>query len=141
MNKSRLARHLVFAGGITELLVAVTHFVMPATLSQAAEIAGLPLDYRNYVFHVTIAIGMCMIPFGILSIYFSRKMAQGERTAWVFVLSQGILWASRTLSELILPVRIPLFFLSNPTTIILPMAVVMALLFIAPTLLCMQDQI
>jgi hypothetical protein len=135
MNKKRIASYLIFAGGVAELLVAALHFAMPATIGRAAEIAGLSLDYRNYVFHATIAVGMCMTAFGALSLYFSRKMAQGEQTMWAFALSQGILWTGRVVSELILPVRTPLFFLSNPTTVVLPMVVVIALLFLLPTLI------
>jgi hypothetical protein len=134
MNKKQLASRLVFIGGVAELLVALVHFLMPFPIGQAAEIAGLPVDYRNYVFHATIAVGLCMTVFGALSIYFSRRLLQGDRAAWVFGLSQGILWTARTGSELVLPVRVPLFFLSNPTTVILPMVIVIALLFLIPTL-------
>jgi hypothetical protein len=135
MNKKQLAGRLVFAGGVAELLVALLHFLMPFPIGQAAEIAGLPVDYRNHVFHATIAVGLCVAIFGALSIYFSRKLLQGDRAAWVFGLSQGILWTARIASELILPVRVPLSFLSNPTTVVLPMVIVIALLFLVPALI------
>ena len=135
MNKNQLASKLLFGGGIAELLVAILHFLMPLAIGRAVEIASLPVDYRNYVFHATIAIGLCMTVFGTLSIYFSLKMPQEERAAWVFGLSQGILWTARIVSELVLPVKIPLFFLSNPTTVILPMVIVITLLFLVPTLI------
>jgi len=135
MNKNQLAGRLLFGGGIAELLIAIAHFLMPLAIGQASEINGLPVAYRNYVFHATIAVGLCMTAFGTLSIYFSRKISQGERAAWVFGLSQAALWTARIISELVLPVRIPLFFLSNPTTVILPMVIVIALLFLIPTLL------
>lgn len=134
MNKNQLAGKLIFAGGIAELLVAVAHFLMPIAIGQRNEIAGLPAAYRNYVIHATIAVGLCMTAFGILSIYFSKRFQQGERAAWAFSLSQGILWTARIVSELVLPVKIPLFFLSNPTTVILPMVIVIALFFLIPTL-------
>jgi hypothetical protein len=140
MNKKQLASNLIFAGGITELLVAALHFLMPLAIGQASEINSLQLDYRNYVFHATLAIGLCMTVFGTLSIYFSRKMLQGEQAAWVFGLSQATLWIVRTVSELVLPVRIPLFFLSNPTTVILPMVIVIALLFLVPTLILLPGR-
>jgi hypothetical protein len=135
MNKDQLAGRLLFWGGIVELLIALLHFLMPLAIGQAAEIAGLPVEYRNYVFHATIAVGLCMTVFGLLSIYFSRKMQQQERAVWVFGLSQGGLWTVRILSELALPVKVPLFFLSNPTIVILPTVIVIALLFIIPTLI------
>jgi hypothetical protein len=134
MNKNQLAGRLLFSGGIAELLIAILHFIMPFAIGQAVEINGLSVAYRNYVFHATIAVGFCMTAFGVLSIYFSRKMMQGEQTAWVFCLSQAALWTARVISELVLPVKVPLFFLSNPTTVILPMVIVIAMFFLIPTL-------
>jgi hypothetical protein len=135
MNKKQLAGRLLFAGGVAELMVAILHFLMPLQISQTKEISGLPVDYRSYIFHATIAVGLCMLVFGALSIYFSQRAYQGERAVWVFGLSQGILWTARVLSELCLPVRIPLFFMPNPTIVILPLVIVIALLFLVPTLL------
>jgi hypothetical protein len=135
LSKNQLAGRLILYGGIVELLVAALHFIMPFSIGQAAEIGGLPVAYRNYVFHATIAVGLCMVCFGVLSIYFSRKALQGDKTAWVFALSQAVLWAARVASELILPINVPLFFLSNPTTVILPMVIVIILLFLVPTVI------
>lgn len=140
MNKNQLAGRLLFSGGIAELLIAILHFIMPFAIGQTTEINGLSVAYRNYVFHATIAVGFCMTAFGTLSIYFSRKMVLGERAAWVFGLSQAALWLARIISELVLPVRVPLFFLSNPTTVILPTVIVIALLFLVPTLFLQQEK-
>ena len=135
MSKNQLAGRLILYGGIVELLVAALHFIMPFSIGQATEINGLPIDYRNYVFHATIAVGLCMVCFGVLSIYFSQKASQGDKNAWVFAMSQAALWTTRAISELILPINVPLFFLSNPTTVILPMVFVIALLFLVPTVI------
>ena len=139
MNKRKLASNLVIVGGIAELLIAVAHYLMPFAIAQAGEIANLPPAYQDFVFHATIAVGFCMTAFGVLSIYFSQKILSGEQAAWVFILSQGILWTARVLSELILPVRIPMFFLANPTVVILPLVVVIALLFLVPSLIRWKD--
>jgi len=134
MNKKKLASRLVFTGGVVELLIAVLHFLMPFQLLRAEEIAKLPDDYRSFLFLVTVAIGLLLAVFGVLCIYFSKKLLLGDATAWVFGLSQGILWLGRTVLELILPVRIPLFFLPNPTILILPATILLAMLFLVPLL-------
>jgi hypothetical protein len=135
MDKKKLAGKLVFAGGVVELLIAIAHFLMPLAIGQTGEISSLSIAYRNYVTHATIAVGLCMVCFGVLSIYFSQKASQGDKNAWVFVLSQAAVWTARVISELILPINVPLFFLSNPTTVILPMVFVIALLFLVPTVI------
>jgi hypothetical protein len=73
MNKNQLAGRLLFGGGIAELLIAMLHFLMPFSIGQASEISGLPVAYRNYVSHATIAIGLCMVCLGLLSITSHRK--------------------------------------------------------------------
>ena len=104
MNKKQLASKLMFIGGIAELVVALLHFLMPFQLATAGEIVELSHDYRGFLLLATFAIGLCMVIFGGLSIYFSNKLLLGEESAWIFGLSQGILWAGRTIFELILPV-------------------------------------
>jgi hypothetical protein len=124
----------MFAGGIAEILIAILHFVMPLQFIRAGEIAELSVDYRDFVFHGVVAIGLCQTVFGALSIHFSRKLLLGEKAAWVYGVSQGILWTGRAISELIFPVRVPLFFLSNPTVLVLPLIAAIALLFLLPLL-------
>lgn len=140
MDKKKLAGKLVFAGGVAELLIAIAHFLMPFAIGQTGEISSLSVAYRNYVIHATIAVGLCMVCFGVLSIYFSQKASQGDKNAWVFALSQTALWTTRVISELILPVNVPLFFLSNPTTVILPMVIVIAIFFFIPTLILLPKK-
>jgi ABC-type cobalamin transport system permease subunit len=132
MSKKQLASKLMFIGGIAELVVALLHFLMPFQLARAGEIVELSHNYRSFVLLATIAIGLCMTVFGALSIYFSNKLLLGEESAWIFGLSQGALWAGRMIFELILPVRIPLFFLTNPTVLIVALATLLALLFLVP---------
>jgi hypothetical protein len=135
MDKKKLAGKFVFAGGVVELLIAIAHFLMPFAIGKVGEISSLSAIYRNYVAHATIAVGLCMVCFGVLSIYFSQKVSQGDKNARVFASSQAVLWMARVVSELILPINVPLFFLSNPTTVILPMVIVITILFFVPTLL------
>ena len=58
----------------------------------------------------------------------------GDRSAWVFGISQGVLWLVRTVFELLWPVRVPLFFLSNPTTWLVPLLLTLAMLYLVPLL-------
>jgi hypothetical protein len=132
MDKKQLTSKLLLAGGIAEILIAVLHFLMPLQFSQTGEFANLSDDYRNFVLLATLAIGLCVGIYGILCIYFSRKLLKGEATAWVFGISQAALWSGRTILELILPVKIPLFFLSNPTILVLPLSILLTLLFLVP---------
>ena len=132
MDKKRLASGLMTVGGCIEILMGLIHFLMPIQLVNASEIAALANNYKNIILLETFAIGLCLFVFGILTIYFSRRLVCGEKSAWIFGISQGVLWMGRTILELLFPVTIPLFFLSSPTALVLPVVFLLGLLFLVP---------
>lgn len=132
MHKRKLASSLMLAGGVAELLIAILHFVWPTQLIQMGEFANLSMDYKNLLVLYCIAVGLCLTVFGALSIYYVQGLVVGEKSAWAYGISQGILWEIRTILELIFPVRIPLLFVANPTVFILPGAFLLGLVFLIP---------
>ena len=139
MDKKRLASRLVLAGGVIELLIALLHFVWPFQLIETGEFSRLSTDYKNIMFLSSIAIGLCLFVFGVLSIWFSKKLLTGEHSAWVYGISQGILWEVRTAFELIFPVTIPLFCIPHPTVLVLPLAFLLGLLFLLPLVIFRKE--
>jgi hypothetical protein len=129
----------MLAGGVVEILIALIHFVWPFQLSKTKEFSQFSIDYKNIMFLSSIAIGLCLFVFGVLSIWFSKKLLTGEHSAWVYGISQGILWEVRTVCELIFPVTIPLFCISHPTVLVLPLAFLLGLLFLVPLLVFRKE--
>jgi hypothetical protein len=134
MNIKRLISGSVFIGGILELAIALLHFLWPLQLVRMGDFAGLSIDYMNFLVLCCIAVGLCLAIFGILSIFAARELVNGEYWAWIYVISQGILWLTRMLLEIIFPVRIPLFFITNPTVLVLPLTLLLSLLYWIPFL-------
>ncbi|MBI5564186.1 MAG: hypothetical protein HY870_04780 [Chloroflexi bacterium] len=122
----------MFAGGVIELLIALLHFVWPIQLVQTGEFARLSTDYKSLLVLNCIAVGLCLTVFGILSLRAAKGLIAAENWAWVYGISQGILWVIRTLFEIVFPVRIPMFFITNPTILVLPLALLLGLLFLVP---------
>lgn len=127
------------AGGIIEIFIAAVHFVWSFALVGYGEFAGLSADYRDILLLSSLAIGVCLCVFGLLSIYFSRRLAEGDRSAWVFGISQGVLWEIRAALEVVYPVRVPLSFITRPTVIVLPMSVLIGLMYLVPLLLIRRE--
>ncbi len=75
-----------------------------------------------------------MTVFGVLSLRAARGLIVAERWAWFFGISQGILWIIRAIFEMAFPVRIPLYFVTNPTILVLPFALLLGLLYLIPLL-------
>jgi hypothetical protein len=134
MNVRRIAYGCMLAGGIIDIVIAVVHFFWPHALVNYAQFRGLTTDFRNMVVLSAFAIGVCLTVFGLLSIYFSRRLLAGERSAWVFGISQGVLWAARAALEVAYPVGIPLFFITRPTIFVLPLAILLGLIYLVPLL-------
>jgi hypothetical protein len=132
MSRKLMISRFMLVGGSIEILIGLIHFVMPFQIVSTSEIASLPSNYKIIITLMIVAVGLCLVTFGALSIYFSGRLMKGERSAWVFGVSQGILWIGRTILEMLFPVTIPLLFLSNPTVLVLPMVFILSLLFLVP---------
>jgi len=90
---------LVLIGGLVEILIGILHFAWPLQLAETGEYANLSTDYKGLLLLCVIATGLCLTIFGVLSIYFSKKLLIGEKSAWVYGISQGILkWTPRSRS-------------------------------------------
>ena len=135
MNKRQWASKLLLAGGVVEILVAIIHFLMPLHFSKVNEVIELSPGYRHFFLLGVNAIGLSVGVFGVLCIYYSTKILRGDASAWAFGLSQGVLWLGRTILELIYPVSIPLFFIDNPTILVLPLSILLTLVFFVPMLM------
>lgn len=125
----------MMAGGIVEILIAVLHFVWPFELIRFGEFSFLSTKYQELLILSSISIGLCLFIFGMLAIYFSIKLKEGSEAAWLFGITQGLLWLARAGFELIYPVKLPMYCIENPTVLVFPMALLLGLIFIVPLLI------
>ncbi|MCK9372807.1 MAG: hypothetical protein M0P91_06390 [Sulfuricurvum sp.] len=132
MSKKQCASRLMMIGGLVEIVLGILHFIWPFQLIKTGEYVHLSADYMNLLFLSSLSIGLCLSVFGLLSIYFSKRLLFDERSAWIYGMVQGLIWEVRTLFELLFPVKIPLLFIVNPTIVILPLAFLLGVLFLAP---------
>lgn len=123
------------AGGIVEILIAILHFVWPFELIKFGEFSFLSAKYQELLILSSISIGLCLFIFGMLAIYFSTKLKTGSISAWLFGITQGILWMARAGFELIYPVKVPLYFIENPTIFVFSLVLMLGIIFLAPLLI------
>jgi len=129
MFRLKDAKFLLLAGGIFELIIAITHFIMPNELKKDKVFALLPAAHYDFVILATVAIGLIMLVLCALSFYFVKNYTNTKQAAEVFALSQALLWLGRGVLEVMFPVKVQLLFLSNPAIIILPMSLVISAIF------------
>ncbi|MBN1571900.1 MAG: hypothetical protein JW984_01750 [Deltaproteobacteria bacterium] len=137
--KKQIALICMMVGGIVEILIAVLHFVWPYELIRYGEFSFLSPKYQELLILSSIAIALCLFIFGTLSVYFSMRLKTESESAWLYGISQGILWLARAGFELIYPVKLPLYCIENPTTLVFPLALLLGIIFLAPLLIFKKE--
>lgn len=135
MKRIRIAKISLLTGGMLELTAAIAHFVWPFQLNNYGEYAKLSKAHSDLLLLCVIAVGLLLLVFGLLSIYFSYAIATMQKAALVFGCSQAFLFFVRAALEIAFPVRIPMFFINNPATFILPGTIILFLLYLIPVAL------
>ena len=124
----------LFTRGLLELLTGVIHFVWPYNLMHTIQFVTLPENIREFLLLASLAIGLCLIVFAALSFYFSGKLFTENRAAWFFCLSQVFVWLIRLILEIIYPVRVSIYFIEKPGTLVLILIVLMIVIYLIPAL-------
>lgn len=135
MDIKKLSSILLVAGGFIELIIAILHFIWPFNFIQLPDFNNVTSSIQDFILLASLAIGLCMTIFAHLSFYFSKRIMHGEKSALIFALSQGILWIFRLIFELLLPVRVPLYSIENPSNIIMIGVIFIILIYLIPVFL------
>ena len=136
----KTAKKLIIAGGVIELLIALMHFTWPFELIQDIVFAELANNGKDLMLLSSLAVGLCLTVFGSLSIYFALNISEAAKYVKVYSLSQAFLWLFRFIFEIFLPVRFSIYFINNPSNIILAGAFVLILLYVFPVVLIKKDE-
>ena len=135
MDIKKLSRIFLIIGGFIELIIAILHFIWPFNFIQLSDFENVTTSIKDFILLASLAIGLCMTIFAYLSFYFSKRIILGERSALIFSLSQSILWLFRFIFEILLPVRVPLYSINNPSDFIIIGVILIILIYLTPVLL------
>lgn len=135
MKIKRLSSILLATGGFVELIIAILHFIWPFNFIQLSDFNNVTSSIKDFILLASLAIGLCMTIFAYLSFHFSKRIITGERSALIFSLSQVILWIFRLIFEILLPVRVPLYSIENPSNIIIIGVIFIILIYMIPVFL------
>lgn len=135
MNSKKISSILLVTGGILELAIAILHFVWPFNLIQLPDLKNVSTAFKDFIQLAFFALGLCMAIFAYLSFYFSKRILTGNNSALIFALSQVILWMFRLIFEKLLPVRVSLYSIENPSGIIIIAGIFIILIYLIPVFL------
>jgi len=113
MTGLSLPRVAIVGAGLMVLAIGIAHFFMPAFGYAGEDLSSVPQVQReHFVYLGTYAIGLFLVSFAILTIMAGKVRPTLQMT--VFLGLMTIVWGGRLVLELLFPVTLPLFFLSNP---------------------------
>ncbi|MBI5568881.1 MAG: hypothetical protein HY914_02960 [Desulfomonile tiedjei] len=132
-----IARILLIAG-VVEIVLGLSHFVMPYFAYQSKGFALLNPHEINLVTLAVAAIGILLIAFGAVTILFSLN-TQNE-LLFAYAIIQSILWSARIILEILYPVQVSLFFIDNPAGVVMALLIAEWLLFILAAIFIRMDR-
>ena len=130
-NCSQLAI-VLFTAGIVEIVVGLLHFVMPLFANHSPGLRSLSGSESNFATLSIFSVGLLLVAFGSLTILVSFKSQELKGLLLSFLTIKSLLWCARVGLEIMFPVTIPLFYIQRPTTVVMPLLILVALLFIIP---------
>ncbi|MEO1564444.1 MAG: hypothetical protein AAFR98_13490 [Pseudomonadota bacterium] len=114
----RLTTTATNISGVLVLLIGTAHFAMPRFGYNPATLSAIPdIQRDHFVYLGTYAIGCFLVAFGILTLVAGR----GDRSFFerAFFGVMVAVWGMRVVLEVLYPVNLPLFFLTNPHPVLL----------------------
>lgn len=127
MKRRTAASWLAFVGGCIVIFQGVQHFPLAYQMASYQEFACLSANASDLLILLWLCVGILLLNFGILSLYFSRRLKAGDKAARVFFLCGGIMYFVRTLFELKYPVAVP-----TPNHFVLASVILVCVLFLIP---------
>ena len=135
MNRRLVASWIAFAGGCIVIFQGIRHFPLAYQMASHEEFSGLSAKASDLFILLWLCVGILLLNFGILSLYFSRRLKAGDDSARVFFLCGGIMYFMRTLVEPTYPVSVP-----APNHFVLVSVILVCVLFLTPVFLARSNE-
>lgn len=139
-NHNIWIKTVLMIAGIIEILAGLAHFPMPHFVYQSK---GFSLLNQNEIHLVTLcvfAVGILLIAFGAITISFVLKVDASNELHFIYASIKSLLWLARIILEIIYPIKISLFFIEKPTTVIMPLLIIAFLLFVFSAVLIVLNR-
>ena len=134
-KRNNWIKTILLIAGIIEIVAGLAHFTMPYFAYEARGFSFLNQDETNLITLCVFAVGILLIAFGTLTIFFALKAETAKQLLYFYVIIKSLLWLGRIILEIFYPVKISLFFIESPSKAIMPLLIFECLLFVFPAAL------
>lgn len=139
-NYNKWVKKILIIAGIVEIVMGLAHFAMPYFAYQSRGFIFLHRDELNFITLCVCAVGILLIAFGILTVFFSLQTELSDKLILYYAVIKSFLWSARIILEILYPVKIPLFYIEQPTTAIMPLLIFEWLLFVFSAVLIILNR-
>jgi hypothetical protein len=137
-NSQKWIQMMLVVAGIAEIAIGLSHFGMPAFAYKVKGFSGLIQNEINFITLSLFSVGILLIAFGVCTIFISSKRTLDIQILLYYAIVKSSLWLARIVLEVFYPVKIPLFFIEQPTFFIMPFLVLEWLLFVSSVVLIVK---
>lgn len=138
-RQNNLATRLFLTAGMVEVIAGLLHFAMPYFALQSKGFSFLDQNEVSFVTAGVFSVGILLMAFGALTAYLSSSENTSTKILLCLGVTNSVLWLARIVIEIAYPIKIPLFFIRQPTVILLPLFFLEWLLFFIATLLVYKN--
>jgi|APSaa5957512622_1039677.scaffolds.fasta_scaffold42262_1 hypothetical protein len=131
----KLTEQILLTAGVIEIAAGLLHFAMPSIAYQSKGFSLLHPDEINFVTLVVFAVGILLVAFGSLTIFFSKKVETAAEIVYTYVVIKTVLWIGRVVLEILYPVNLNMFNIEPFTLVVLPGIIIEMLLFVVSVVL------
>ncbi len=103
----KVAAGIGFLAGLYMLFMGGIHFPMGEQLLQMSQFSGLPHQSQDFLIMLCLVIGVCLVTFGVFTLYFANKIRVGNLKARWFFIIVGIMILVRSWVEWRYPIALP----------------------------------
>ena len=133
-NYKNWIKNILLLAGIIEIVAGLAHFAMPYFAYQTKGFSFLHQNEIDFITLCVFAVGI-LSAFGSITIFFSLKAGAVNGMLLYYTIIKSFLWLARIILEILYPVKIPLFFIGQPTMVVMPLLIFECLLFVFSVLL------
>jgi len=125
--KNRVHKNLLVFAGVVEILVGALHFFMMSSINKSSGFSQLSPIESDFVALVVFCVGILLICFGTMTLYFARENL--SKILYYYLAAKSLLWGGRVVLELMYPIGLEMFMITPFTSIVLPGVMVEFLIF------------
>jgi hypothetical protein len=115
----------LLVAGILQIVMGLSHFLMPRFIYQSPGFQYLNQLETDLVTLCILSVGILLIAVGSILVVCAKKYATHKEIVFYILIINLILWFVRIILELLLPIKLPVLFVENPTIYALPAFIIL----------------